>query len=245
MTQLRSLLFVPGIRPERFDKAISAGADAVCIDLEDAVPPADKESGRAATLDFVRQRSTTPACAVGIRINGLTTEDGQKDVAALITGNVRPDFIMIPKAEVPADIVAMIAKLGSDHPPIWAVIETVAGLMRIPELASLCAPTGGILFGGADFSAEIGTSMDWEPLLYARGKLAVEARTAQVTLMDVPYLDVRDPDGLKRSTRLLPASARRGPSLTAQGGESAAALRQGQLVCCVFGGGIHRSNSKG
>jgi citrate lyase subunit beta/citryl-CoA lyase/(S)-citramalyl-CoA lyase len=90
----RSLLFVPGSRPDRFDKAAGAGADAVCIDLEDAVPPDGKDAARTATLAALDGR-------FGLRVNAVGTADGEGDFAAL--NGASPVFVMIPKAASVAD----------------------------------------------------------------------------------------------------------------------------------------------
>jgi citrate lyase beta subunit len=197
MKTFRSLLFVPGIRPERFAKAIASGADAVCIDLEDAVPPHEKAAARAAVLDFIATMDEDRSCAIGVRINPIGSDEGQSDVDAFCNAPFVPDFIMVPKAVSAEDLIALPANVGEPAVPIWAVIETVEGLLNTVAIAKACAPNGGILFGGADFSAEIGTTMKWEPLFYARSKIASEARIAQVTLLDVPYLDVTNSDGLR------------------------------------------------
>jgi citrate lyase beta subunit len=201
MKSFRSLLFVPGIRPERFAKAIEAGADCVCIDLEDAVPAHQKAQARDAVKAFLTANSAEKRCDVGVRINALATEDGQQDIkaiAALARGpDFIPDFIMVPKAVSAPDLAALPGALGSPNMPIWAVIESVEGLLCTAPIAKACAPSGGILFGGADFSAEIGTNMAWEPLFYARSKIATEARIAPLNVMDVPFLEVSDTDGLR------------------------------------------------
>ncbi|MEM1232176.1 MAG: aldolase/citrate lyase family protein, partial [Pseudomonadota bacterium] len=95
----RSLLFVPGSRPERFAKAMDAGADLVCIDLEDAVPPEQKGQARAAALEFLGGHATAP---VGLRINALTTPDGIADLHALLELGCAPCFVMLPKTEAAA-----------------------------------------------------------------------------------------------------------------------------------------------
>jgi citrate lyase beta subunit len=197
MKTFRSLLFVPGIRPERFAKAIASGADAVCIDLEDAVPPHEKAAAREAVLSFINAMPTDRACDIGVRINPLGTEEGQNDIDAFCASAFVPDFIMVPKAVSGPDLGALPAAVGEPNVPIWAVVETVEGLLNTVSIAKACSLTGGILFGGADFSAEIGTTMAWEPLLYARSRLAVEARIAPLSLLDVPYLDVANAGGLR------------------------------------------------
>jgi citrate lyase beta subunit len=197
MKIFRSLLFVPGIRPERFAKAVAAGADGVCIDLEDAVPPHEKREARASVLAFIEAMPQDRPCAIGVRINPLGTADGQDDVTAFAGSACLPDFMMVPKANSAHALKALPKAVGQANVPIWAVIESVEGLIATTAIAQACSPHGGILFGGADFSAQIGTSMAWEPLFYARTKLSSEARIAPLTLLDVPFLDVTDDRGLR------------------------------------------------
>jgi citrate lyase beta subunit len=202
MKTFRSLLFVPGSRPERFAKAIAAGADAVCIDLEDAVPPQDKDSARAAVISYIAQMPSDLPCAVGVRINPLATVDGLKDLLAFKAAGVTSDYLMLPKAHDTRDITIIqeILKESTDafkRVTIWAVVENVLGLEQAGSLAGYCSTKGGILFGGADFAASIGTTMDWEPLFYARAQLATKTKIVHGGLMDVPFLDTKDDDGLR------------------------------------------------
>ena len=90
----RSQLFVPGNRPDRFEKACSAGADLVCIDLEDAVGPSDKAQARQDVLEWLGQ---TDHKHVSLRINGLDTPDGQADIMKLKDSGLTLPFVMIPK----------------------------------------------------------------------------------------------------------------------------------------------------
>jgi citrate lyase beta subunit len=193
----RSLLFVPGARPERFDKALAAGADAVCIDLEDAVPPPKKAEARAGVLAWLDQRPHEGP-AIGLRINGLSTLDGFKDVAAYAEAHGRPDFLMIPKVAGPAELAQVAAVLDRRATHLWPIVESALGLRNAFEI---CAAPGvqGILFGGADYSADVGCTMEWEALAHARGTLAAAAGAGGAQLLDVPYLDVQDEEGLTAS----------------------------------------------
>ncbi len=191
----RSLLFVPGSRPERFAKALAAGADAVCIDLEDAVPPDGKDPARAAVLAFLQ----TAERSVGVRVNGVASPHFEADCRAL-AGAGPLAFVMIPKADRPEHLAHVRKLLGELAPPLWPVVETAEGLRNAWDIAGADG-VQGVLFGGADFAAEIGTDLSWEALLYARGRLVAAAARAGVELLDVPGLDVRDAEGLEASTR--------------------------------------------
>jgi citrate lyase subunit beta/citryl-CoA lyase/(S)-citramalyl-CoA lyase len=187
----RSLLFVPGARPERFGKALSAGADAVCIDLEDAVPPEGKERARAAVLDCLRG-----GAEVGVRINALDTLWARADIEAL--SELSPHFVMVPKVANAEELRVALVALG--QPNIVAVVESGDGLRSAWEIAAVPG-VGAILFGAADYSADIGAELAWEPMLYARGALAAACGRARKPLLDVPYLDVDDDAGLIETTR--------------------------------------------
>lgn len=203
MKTFRSLLFVPGSRPDRFEKALAAGADSICIDLEDAVPPQDKVAARAGVIGWLEANAENhSACAIGVRMNGLDTLDGLKDIIAFSESKARPDFLMVPKAASGADLANLSQLLdlrGLAHKKValWAVIESVIGLKNASDIAGTCGSTGGVLFGGADYSLAIGTSMDWEALFHARSTLATEARVTSGALMDVPFLNVTDEKGLR------------------------------------------------
>ena len=191
----RSLLFVPGSRPERFEKALGAGADVVCIDLEDAVAPDAKDEARRAVVAFLaRQQSGR----VGVRINGATTAQFVEDCQAL--ASVMTAFVMVPKVEDAGQLTTARSQLGANGSPLWPIIESPEGLRLAWEIAA--APgVGGVLFGAADYSAEVGCTLEWDALLYARGALAAAAARARVELLDVPYLDLADTEGLATSTR--------------------------------------------
>jgi citrate lyase beta subunit len=203
MKMFRSLLFVPGSRPDRFEKALAAGADSICIDLEDAVPPQDKAAARAGVIAWLEANSESyPDCAIGVRMNGLDTLDGLKDIIAFSESKGRPNFFMIPKASSRSALanfeqLLQLCDLNQKRVALWAVIETVTGLKNASDIAGTCGSRGGVLFGGADYSLAIGTSMDWEALFHARSTLATEARVTNGTLMDVPYLNVKDEEGLR------------------------------------------------
>jgi citrate lyase subunit beta/citryl-CoA lyase/(S)-citramalyl-CoA lyase len=195
----RSLLFVPGARPDRFEKALAAGADAVCIDLEDAVAPESKASARSATLDFLKSPPTRIA-ALGLRINALADINGFKDVTALAESGAKPAFVMIPKAAGAQEILQLRAALGPGAPPFWPLIETAEALLALPDIARAVGEEGGVMFGGADYSASIGSDMSFDALLHARSAIVAAASIAGCATLDVPHLDVKDEAGLKTET---------------------------------------------
>src|SRR5260370_31823751 len=96
MRPRRSLLFVPGLRPDRFAKALDSGADIVCVDMEDAVARGRKDEGRALTLPLF-EKNTHPHVEQMVRINGLSTADRLQDLTPIIESEAPPPAIMIPK----------------------------------------------------------------------------------------------------------------------------------------------------
>lgn len=194
----RSLLFVPGSRPERFEKALAAGADGVCIDLEDAVAPADKAQARGAALAFAAAHGGPGD--VMIRLNPLRSAVGIADLAALLAQDRPPATIMLPKLSHRADLDLLDEVLGPRNVRVVPLIETAAGLADADAIAA--APrVEAILFGAVDLAAELGCTLAWEPLLYARSRLVQACAAAGVQLYDVPHIDVADEAGLAETTR--------------------------------------------
>lgn len=193
----RSMLFVPGARPDRFEKAVASGADAVCIDLEDAVAADKKASARIETLAYFRSGA---AKAVGLRVNALNSIEGFRDVVAIAEAGARPAFVMIPKAAGAAEIDQLRDVLGTDGPPVWTLMETPEAYFALPDIARAVGEAGGIMFGGADYSASLGSDMGFDALLAARSAIVAAAALAGSATMDVPFLDVKDEAGLRAET---------------------------------------------
>jgi citrate lyase beta subunit len=197
--RLRSLLFVPGSRPERFAKAAETGADAVCIDLEDAVALAVKSEARQAALAFLN--ASPRDCAFGVRINAISSLDGLRDIVALAEAGTRIAFVVIPKVACAGEVMQVRELLRGSQAAIWPLIETPEGLQELPAIAQAAGPNAALLFGGADFSACIGSDMTWDALAHVRGALVVAAARAGCHAIDVPYLSIADLAGLVEETR--------------------------------------------
>lgn len=188
--RLQSLLFVPGSRPDRFTGALGSGADAVCIDLEDAVPADGKATARAAAVAALGDPRLV------IRINGLTTDASRDDLAALAAAPQRPPLLLVPKVESAAELAPAQA-LGI---PLVPLVETPKGIRLAHEIAA--APgVVAMMFGGGDLSAELGVALAWEPLLPARGLFILACAEAGVPAIDVPWLALDDEAGLIDETR--------------------------------------------
>ena len=196
----RSLLFVPGLRPDRFVKALDSGADIVCVDMEDAVARGRKDEGRALTLPLFRT-NTHPHVEQMVRINGLSTPDGLKDLTAIIESETPPPAIMIPKIRS-AEEVQLIETLLSSGPArqirFCVIIETNQGLERAIEIAKASPRIDSVILGAVDMSADLRCEKSWEPLLYARSRLVHAAASAGIDLLDVPFLNLDDAQGLRQ-----------------------------------------------
>jgi (S)-citramalyl-CoA lyase len=189
----RSLLFVPALRPERVAKADAAGADIVCVDLEDSVAPEHKAEARKLVIEILKSPPTRARLAV--RINPIRGDEGPRDAAALAASGLKPDYVMLPKVDGAHDIAEAWQRLGAAAAPIFAIIETALALENATEIARAVAPDGQLFFGAMDLSAELGCEVAWEPLVYARGRIIQAAACAGVEAMDTPYPDIADEPG--------------------------------------------------
>lgn len=195
----RSLLFVPGLRPDRYWKALDAGADIVCVDMEDAVALPRKDEGRAATLPLFSE-NTHPHVERMARINSISTVHGLKDLQAIIESDAPPPSIMIPKVKSAEEIqlIETLLSAGKARETRFCVIvETNQGLERAIEIAKSSPRIDSMILGAVDMSAELRCQKAWEPLLYTRSRLVHAAASAGIDLLDVPYLNLDDPAGLQ------------------------------------------------
>lgn len=200
----RTMLFVPANRPDRYAKALGSGADIVCVDLEDAVACANKAEARDAVAGFFTLDKRRHVCRA-LRINGLGTLDGLRDLLHLEARAIRPDAILLPKAGGPGDIrtlAALMREIGLDC-PIIAIVETAEGLEKAADIA-MAPRVAAICFGSADYSAETGSGMHWDALHYARSRIIQAAARAGVLALDGAWLAIADADGLAAESRRLP-----------------------------------------
>lgn len=192
MITFTNFLFVPANRPERFEKAAASGADLICIDLEDSVPADQKNSARESVLTGLAglERQKT-----AVRINGLKTAAGLADLLALMNADHVPSLIFIPMVESASEVEIVQNILGDKIDGLVPLIETVKGL-RAGDAIAASKGVAAMMFGGGDFSAELGTKLEWEPLLAARGAFIMCCASAGVMAVDVPYIDMSNEAGL-------------------------------------------------
>jgi len=213
---LRSLLFVPGNREALILKALSSEADAIIIDLEDAVAPEDKLKAREVTrevLESVDRKGKT----VFVRVNAFDTGMTTGDVAAVLSS--RPNGLVLPKAQTSADVQRLSyilegleARDGLDEGItriLTVATETAAATLALSSpngsgLERLC----GLLWGGEDLSAALGalSNRDEEgnytyPFQFARSQALYAANVLKVMPVDAVYPDFRDIEGLEREAK--------------------------------------------
>jgi len=186
----RSYLFVPGDRPERFDKAMAAGADAVIVDLEDAVAPGDKEAARAHLRAWLS--ADHPVC---VRINAAGSSWFADDLALCAHPGVAG--IVLPKAERATDVEAVA---GAGARSILPLVESALGLWN--ALALCRAPNvARLVFGAIDFCLDAGMVEGHESLLHARSQLVLVSRVAGIMApVDGVTVALNDPDAVRVDT---------------------------------------------
>ncbi|WP_026941055.1 HpcH/HpaI aldolase/citrate lyase family protein [Hellea balneolensis] len=193
----RSQLFVPGNRSDRFEKACNAGADLVCIDLEDAVGPAAKDSARNDVFSWLKETQHTH---VSLRINPVDTETGQKDITALSEANLNLPFVMVPKVGSLQDIVDLDNKIPAVSGPFFAIIESAKGLVNCSDIFSHARVKLG-MYGAVDYASDVNCDLQWSTHLYGRSKLVASANAHDVLLFDTPHIDVHNLEDCEASTR--------------------------------------------
>jgi citrate lyase subunit beta / citryl-CoA lyase len=170
----RTLLFVPGDRPDRFAKAVASGADAVILDLEDAVDPIRKDEALDAVVDWLGSRRSDGGSAL-VRLDG---ERGERDLAA-IAGSRGLVGVVVPKAEDPVVLEAIADALPSTATLI-ALIETAVGVSRAREIAA-ARGVRRLAVGTFDLSADLGADESSETIRWLRFELVLASRLAGLT----------------------------------------------------------------
>lgn len=195
--RLRSLLFVPGDRPERFAKAAGSGADAIILDLEDSVAIPAKAAAREAVARYLAE----PADVIRfVRVNPLGSGDLDADLAAARGA----DGVMLPKAEGATDIAALVARMGDAVVPILPVAtETPRAVFTLGGYDAVAERLAGLTWGAEDLPAAIGASAAREsdgrytpPYEVVRTLALMGAHAAGVAAIETVYPAIRDAEGL-------------------------------------------------
>ena len=161
MLLTRSVLYLPASNPRAIEKARSLNADAVILDLEDAVAPDAKTDARAAAVAALTAGGF--GARIGVRVNGLDTPWGADDLAAL--SGLKPDFVVAPKIES-AEAVREVAARLPDRADLWIMIETPLSVLRLDQIAGAGAPLAALMLGINDFGERMNLVLgpDREPL---------------------------------------------------------------------------------
>jgi citrate lyase subunit beta/citryl-CoA lyase len=211
---MRSLLFVPADAPAKLEKGLGCGADAIIIDLEDSIAPERKAAAReqaAAFLSAAVRRPARPRLLV--RVNGLATGLTDADLDAVIA--MRPDAIMLPKAEGGASIMHADAKLATrealaglsdGHVKIVAIATETAQSLFVAGTYRAASPRlTALTWGAEDLSAELGAEANrdaegrfLDPYRLARTLCLAAAASAEALALDTVYVDFRNEPGLRR-----------------------------------------------
>ncbi len=194
----RSLLFVPGLRPDRFEKALESGTDIVCVDIEDAVPLPRKDEARELTFPLF-EKDRPGDVETMVRINPLSTPEGLKDILALRDCARPPKALLLAKPGSAAEIRLYDELLQGKCADIrfHVIIESTDGLANVMEIANASPRIDSLLFGAVDMSADLRAEKTWETMLYARSRVVHAAARYGLDLLDVPYLTLDDEAGLK------------------------------------------------
>ncbi len=199
--KLRSLLFVPGDRPDRMEKALGAGADALILDLEDAVASERKPEARRAVAAFV---AAHPQANLWVRVNPLDGTETDRDLEAVLPSH--PRGIVLPKAEgglSVAELVRRLAERGNATAQVLAIAtETPAAIFQLGTYAG-AKRLAGLTWGAEDLPAAIGASTSREPdgrytppYELARSLCLFGAAAAAVAPIETVYPAFRDVEGL-------------------------------------------------
>ena len=203
--RLRSLLFVPGDRPERMEKALGLGADALILDLEDSVALPAKPDARRAVLAFLRQ-ATDRSVKLFVRLNPIGSGQVDADLSGIAPG--KPDGIVLPKAEGAASIEAIASRMAARDlfAPILAIgTETPAAIFQLGNYGAAAHRMCGLTWGAEDLPAAIGAETSREedgrytpPYEVTRSLTLFGAHAAGVPAIETVFPAFRDADGLAR-----------------------------------------------
>ncbi len=213
MPLARSFLYVPANREKFLDKAIGLPADALLLDLEDSVPPAEKAVARAAVREYAPK---IPGDRVWVRTNAIAGDDGRADLDAII-GVAGLVGIVAPKVDTRDEMLLWDRLMGEleqkrglarGATKLVASIESARGVWFAYDIATAVERTVSLSFGGArdgDLNTDLGCawSLDGPEMMHARQHTLVAARAAGFdTPLDGVYADIRDTEGFERDTAL-------------------------------------------
>ena len=205
----RSLLFVPGAEPRKLERAREAPADALLLDLEDAVAPAQKGEAREHVAAALRD-GIFGDTEVGVRLNAFGTIDFEADLQAVVGAGGR--LLMLPKCESAEGLATAIEQIdriaaaaNAARVGVLALVESPAGITQATAIGRAAASVEGLCFGHADFSLSMGLSeadASRGIIYHARCTLVIAAKACGVAPIDCVHLAVKDEDAFRRDAEL-------------------------------------------
>lgn len=198
MDLFRSVLYLPASNPRAIEKARGLNADAVILDLEDAVAPDAKAEARQAAVAALAAGGF--GCRVGVRVNGLDTAWGAGDLEAL--AGLNPDFVVAPKIESAGGVREVAARLP-DGVALWVMIETPLSVLRLDQIAGAGAPLAALMLGINDFGERMNLVLgpDREPLKPWLAAVVAAARGHGLLAIDGVVNATDDADRLEAECR--------------------------------------------
>jgi citrate lyase subunit beta/citryl-CoA lyase len=205
----RSVLFVPGVRPDRFASAVASGADAVVFDLEDSVDPSKKAEARQHIAETLPRLGSVGIVQRFVRINAASSQWFFDDLD-FVRGLSGVDGVVVPKAESPDQISGVASSVGGSH--VIPLIETPRGVLQAPAIAAAVGGLHLILFGAEDLTAAIGVprTVDGDELIFARAQVVLAASSVGADAIDAVFIDIASPDVLRKDAARARAMGFRG-----------------------------------
>ena len=201
----RSMLFLPGNTPNMLINGSHLGSDALIFDLEDAVSPAEKDSARILVRNTLKYMDLG-RCETIVRINSIDTDYWKKDLDAIIPQ--KPNLIMLPKTNFAQDaktadeyITEVEQRCGMEVGTVklMPLIETALGVENSFAIATSCKRVAAIFLGAEDLTADLRCkrTKGGAEINYARTRLVMAARAANIDVYDTPFTDVNDDEGIR------------------------------------------------
>ena len=177
----------------------------VCIELEDGIAIKDKDEARKNTIEALKTLEVKSGVELVVRINCQRTKFGLLDLEAFVSSGIKVKALMLPKIKTPDEITFiddLLTDCGLDT-DLHVIMETNEALESIYDIAHASKRIVALYFGGVDMAAELRVPNKYENLVYARSKLVHAGASVGIDVIDVPYLDLEDMDGMKKEAELV------------------------------------------
>jgi len=206
----RTALYVSGASPTNMNQAVFYNEDCLVYDLEDSVPPSEKDAARHLVYNTVRYHKPEGKYVL-IRINGIYSEFFEDDLEAAV--RARPDALRIPKVESADEVKRISQKIGkieasagidSGSTELWCNIESYLGVLRAEEIAGADPRVVALALGAEDFTASMKATRTKKgtEIFYARNAVLMACRNAGIDALDAVFSDINDEEGLREDTIL-------------------------------------------